>query len=681
MRFSPFDCANAVAFGIRHGGPVRRESQQSALMSIRRIGRSYCADRGLAERREWLVTNGRGGYAMGTVAGTLTRAYHGLLIAALDPPVARRLLVASAQTTLEYDGRVYALATNDWGSGLRDPEGWRFIDGFAVVDGVPTWTYAVGDALVELSIAMAYGRDETVLVLRSVRARSPVEVRMRLLVADRDHHGGALPDPDFFTTTVAGDRATVALPACRRLLHVWAPGGTLSAARVRWSDFELQRERERGLPDRADYLHALEVAVTLPPQGRAGVAIGLAAPERIPPATLDATLERNRRLSAGAKTPLLAELAHAADAFIVDAGEGGASRPTVIAGYPWFADWGRDTMIALPGLALATGRLDVATATLRAYAPFIDRGMLPNRFPDDGAPPEYNTVDAALWFIETVRATAAEPGVDPAFARELFPALAAIVDGYTKGTRYGIGVDPDDGLVRAGVPGVQLTWMDAKVGDWVVTPRIGKPVEINALWFCALKTVASFAEHCDVDSTPYEQAAAHVAESFERYWNAERDCCFDVLDGPNGADPALRPNQLIAVALAPELLGPARSRAVVDACARELLTPVGLRTLSPYDPGYVGRYGGDQRARDAAYHQGTVWPWLLGTFVRAHLNVYDDPVAARGYLTGLIDGLEGYAVGTLGEIFEGDAPHAPCGAIAQAWSVGELISALRLVDA
>lgn len=618
---------------------------------------------------------------MGTVGGTLTRTYHGLLIASLEPPVARRLLVASAQITLEYDGKIYALATNDWGSGVRDPEGWRFIDGFAVVDGVPTWTYAVGDALVELTVAMAHGRDETALVLRSLRARAPIDARMQLLVADRDHHGGGLPDPDFFTTTIAGERATVALPACRRLLHVWAPGGALAAAGVRWLDFEFQRERERGLPDRADYLNALDVSLTVPPLGRTGIAFGLAPPDRTPPVTIDAALERNRRLAAGAATPLLAELAQAADAFIVDAIDGGASRPTVIAGYPWFGDWGRDTMIALPGLALGTGRVGVATAMLRAYVPFVDRGMLPNRFPDDGAPPEYNTVDAALWFIEAVRATAAAPGVDASFARELFPALTAIVDGYMAGTRYGIGVDESDGLVRAGVPGVQLTWMDAKIGDWVVTPRIGKPVEINALWFCALKTVASFAEHCGADPAPYEQAAVRVAAAFARYWNPDRECCFDLLDGPNGNDPALRPNQLIAVAFAPELLGPQRAKAVVDASARELLTPVGLRTLSPYEPGYIGRYGGDQRSRDAAYHQGTVWPWLLGTFVRAHLNVYDDPVLARGYLNGLVDALDGYAIGTLGEIFEGDAPHAPCGAIAQAWSVGELIAALRLVEA
>jgi glycogen debranching enzyme len=648
-------------------------------MSVRRIGRSYCTDLGVAERREWLITNGRGGYAMGTVAGSQTRAYHGLLVAALEPPVVRRLVVGSVQASVEYDGKVYPLSTNDWGSGLRDPEGWRYLDGFAVVDGLPTWTYGFGDVTMELALAMVYGRDETVLVVRVVRSPAPLVLRLRVLVTDREHHGGPLPDPELFTTVVAGERATVALPACGQLLHLWAPGGALSPARNRWSDFAFFREHERGLADRADELHAVDVLLAVGPGERAGLAFGMAPPEREPAASLDAAAERLRAIAAAAPSPLLGELGIAADAFLVGIGPGGGPRPSVIAGYPWFADWGRDTMISLPGLAVARGRVDVAAAILRAYAPYVDGGMLPNRFPDDGAPPEYNTVDAALWFVEAVRATAAAPGVDERFARELFPAVRAVIEGYTAGTRYGIGVDERDGLVRAGVPGVQLTWMDAKVGTWVVTPRIGKPVEINALWFCALKTAAAFAEHLGEDAGTYERAAARVLESFERFWNVARDCCFDVIDGPDGNDEALRPNQLIAVAFAPELLGAQRARIVVDRSARELLTPVGLRTLAPREPGYVGRYGGDQAARDAAYHQGTVWPWLLGTFVRAHLNVYDDPATARRFLDGALDALDGYAIGTLGEIFEGDPPHAPVGCVAQAWSVGELIAALTLL--
>jgi predicted glycogen debranching enzyme len=331
-------------------------------------------------------------------------------------------------------------------------------------------------------------------------------------------------------------------------------------------------------------------------------------------------------------------------------------------------------MIALPGLTLACGRVDVAEAILRAYVPFVRDGLLPNAFPDAGTEPAYNTVDAALWFVEAVRRCAAVTR-DDTFVPALFPVVRSIVDHYAAGTRFGIGVDPADGLLRAGEPGVQLTWMDAKVGDFVVTPRIGKPVEVNALWYAALTTTAALARACDADDAPYEAAAARVASTFGRFWNAARGACFDVIDGPGGDDPALRPNQLFAVALAPALLGAERSRAVVDVCARELLTPVGLRTLAPSDAAYRGSYGGDQRSRDAAYHQGTVWPWLIGAFVRAHLNVYRDPARARRYVEALRDALDGDAMGTIGEIFEGDPPHAPVGTIAQAWSVAELIEA------
>jgi glycogen debranching enzyme len=647
-------------------------------MTVRRLSRPDCTDPDVAERREWLVTNGRGSYAMGTVAGTLTRRYHGLLIAALDPPVARRLVVPSLQLDVRYRGADYHLATNRWASGIRVPEGRRLIESFALIDGVPTWTYELGDALLEVAVAMRYGADCTAVAVHALRAAEPLTVTARLLVADRDHHGGDLPDPAAFALRLESDRAEIGLPACGRTLHVAVPGAELSPAGERWNGFFAVRESERGLAAEDDYLHALDARFDLAPGTRGGVTLGLAPAGDAAPAIVAAAAERARALAAGARGPLEAELALAADQFVVVAAPDGPTRTTIVAGYPWFTDWGRDTMIALPGLALANGRADVAEAIVRAFAPYVDGGMLPNVFPDGGSAPEYNTVDAALWYVEAIRACAAATR-DPAFARDMFGVLRAIVDGYTHGTRYGIGVDPDDGLLRAGVPGVQLTWMDAKVDGCVITPRIGKPVEINALWFAALKTTAHFAEHDGADPLPYEDAAARVLESFERFWNPERGCCFDVIDGPEGDDPAIRPNQLFAVALAPELLGPERSRAVVDVCARDLLTPVGLRTLAPGDPAYVGHYAGDQRARDGAYHQGTVWPWLIGTFVQAHLNVYDDPDLARTFVAPFADALDGYGIGTLGEIFDGDPPHAPCGTIAQAWSVAELIAALRLV--
>lgn len=648
-------------------------------MTTQRLGRPDCTDLGVAERREWLVTNGRGGYAMGTVAGTLTRSYHGLLIAALEPPVARRLLVPAIALEVQYRGTTYALATNRWASGGRVPEGWRYVSGFAVTDGVPVWTYALGDAELEVAIAMPYGLDRTAVALRAVRAAEQLRCVARVLVADRDHHGGGLPDPERFVINVDAERAEIALPESGRTLFVAAPSGAvLSPHRDRWTGFFLARESERGLNPFDDYLYAVDARFALAPGERAGIVVGLEAEGDDAPGIVDQARERGAQLAAGETDPLRAQLAIAADAFVVVAAPQGPARTTIVAGYPWFTDWGRDTMIALPGLLLANRRGDVAEAIVRDFAPFVDGGMLPNVFPDAGSAPEYNTVDAALWYVEAIRACAAATR-DPNFARDLFPVLQSIVAGYTQGTRFGIGVDPVDGLVHAGVPGVQLTWMDAKVGDRVITPRIGKAVEINALWFAALKTTAHFAEHCNADPHPYEDAAARVSQSFDRFWNAGRNCCFDVIDGPDGNDPAIRPNQIFVVALAPELLSPERARAVVDVCVRELWTPVGLRTLAPGDANYVGHYAGDQSSRDGAYHQGTVWPWLLGAFVQAHLNAYDDPALARTFVTPLADALAGYGIGTLGEIFDGDAPHAPSGTIAQAWSVAELIAALRLV--
>ena len=642
-------------------------------MIARRLSRPFCTDLGVAERREWLVTNGRGSYAMGTVAGTLTRRYHGLLIAALAAPVARRMLVPTAQIVVEYADATYELGTNLWASGVRAPEGSRFLDEFAVLDGVPTWTYALGDALVHLAIAMPYGRDETAVAVRVVRAAAPLTLAVRLIVADRDHHGGSLPDPAGFVTSVNGDRATIALPASARVLHVAVPGAALAPAGDRWTGFFFERENERGLDPLEDYVHALDARFTLAPGAGGGLIVGLVPATDDAPAVVAAAQARGASLADCCDDPVLGELALAADQFVVTE-SAGASRTTIVAGYPWFSDWGRDTMIALPGLTLACGRTDVAESILRAYVPFVSEGMVPNVFPDAGSAPEYNAVDAALWYIEAIRQCASMTR-DATFVRDFVPVVRSIVDHYTNGTRYGIAVDPGDGLLRAGEAGVQLTWMDAKVGDVVVTPRVGKPVEVNALWYAALRTLAALTEQCDDDGSSYRAAADRVAVSFARFWNAPHGACFDVIDGPDGDDPALRPNQLFAVALAPELLGAQRARAVVDVCGRELITPVGLRTLAQSDRAYRGRYGGDQAVRDFAYHQGTVWPWLIGAFVRAHLNVYHDPAAARGYVDDLRAALDGDALGTLGEIFAGDPPHAPAGAIAQAWSVAELIAA------
>jgi predicted glycogen debranching enzyme len=355
----------------------------------------------------------------------------------------------------------------------------------------------------------------------------------------------------------------------------------------------------------------------------------------------------------------------------------------VIAGYPWFSDWGRDTMIALPGLALATGRYEIAASILRTFAGFVGDGMLPNRFPDGGEEPEYNTVDATLWYFvavdEYLRRTQ-----DGALRRDLYPVLKDIVAWHKRGTRYGIKVDEDDALLFAGEDGVQLTWMDAKVGDWVVTPRTGKCIEINALWYNALNIMNGLAEEESDPAAAREYAACAelVALSFDqRFWFEEGGYLYDVIDcpqgrsgtWPGGRDASLRPNQIFAVSLPYPLVRGVRARAVVDVCARELWTPVGLRSLSARDSRYAAAYRGGPRERDGAYHQGTVWSWLLGPFAIAHHRVYGDPRAARGFLEGLEAHEREACIGQISEIFEGDAPFAARGCVAQAWSVAEIL--------
>jgi glycogen debranching enzyme len=644
-----------------------------------RCGRSLCGDLAAAERREWLLTNGRGGYAMGTVAGTLTRRYHGLLVAAVDPPVERRLIVARFELDVAYAGTTYQLSTNRWSSGLCAPEGYRFLEAFEVEDGLPAWTYALGDALLTVTLAMPLGADATAVALRVARAREPLAVSGRLVVADRDHHGGPLPPLAGFHTDLLSGGATVALPVTKQTLSVFAPGANVAAASERYAGFLLPRETERGLPDVDDYAHVLTLSWDLSAGDQAGVVLSMDAEvARDAAAVVGTRRDLNRARAATMPTPLLGRLALAADAFVVSHDTGSVSGTSIIAGYPWFTDWGRDVMISLPGLLLGTGRARDAAAVLETFARFAGSGLIPNRFPDANGPAEYNTIDASLWFIEALRAYVAATR-DNAKLDELFPTVTAIVDAYQNGTRYNIHVEPD-GLLSGGAEGVQLTWMDAKVGDRVVTPRRGKPIEINALWYNALRACEGFAERLGRSPEPYRSAAQRCAASMQRYWNADLGWCYDVLDGPGGDDATLRPNQLLAVSLPASALSDQQARAIVDACAANLWTSLGLRTLAPDDPNYHGTYLGDQTARDEAYHQGTVWPWLLGPFVRAHLRAYGNAALARTYIEPLVDALDADAFGTLCEIADGDPPHAPRGCPAQAWSVAELIAILRLVD-
>lgn len=661
--------------------PVLTPTEESARRLIS-FGREICGNLAEAESREWLVTNGLGSYASGTVAGLHTRRYHGLLIAAIQPPLARTLLVAKLDETISYGGEEYPIFANRWADGTVSPEGYKHIEEFRLEGMIPVWRYAIADVQLEKRIWMKQEENTTYVEYRMLRAGLPVRIAMKCFVNYRDHHG----------ETHGGDwqMAVVAMEHGLRItgyegatpFYLFAKGAEIDPTHDWYCNFDYALERSRGLYDREDHLQAATCSIEL----EEGETFTFVASTRADP-NLDGAVELTARKNhefvrtkianrATARKKLPAWIRHlhiAADQFIVDRllpnDENGKS---IIAGYPWFGDWGRDTMISLPGLTLTTRRPEIARSILRTFARYIDKGMLPNRFPEIGGQPEYNTMDATLWYIEAIRQYDEATGDDRTL-KELFPALESIIRCHQKGTRYGIHVDPADGLLYGGESGVQLTWMDAKIGDWIVTPRIGKPVEINALWYNALLTMAKFAGRLGAPTEGYQRMAQSAASGFQKFWHAKGGCCYDVIDGPGGNDASLRPNQIFAVSLTASPLTETQQRSIVDVCARNLLTSHGLRTLSPADPRYIGHYGSDQFKRDSEYHQGTVWGWLLGPFVLAHLRVYQDPERARSFLEPMEHHLAAQCIGSMAEIFDGDPPFAPRGCVAQAWTVAEVL--------
>jgi len=652
------------------------------------FGREVCGTLETAEAREWLVTNGIGGFASGTIAGSNTRRYHGLLIAALQPPVGRMQLVAGLDETVHYDGREFALATQRWASGAVEPEGFLNIESFRLEGTTPVWTYALADAVLEKRVHMAAEANTTYVHYTLVRSSGPLELEMKALVNYRDFHGSTHAGDWRMKIDAVANGVKITAFDGATAFYVKCAGASCELHHDWFRDCFFPVEKERGLDDREDHLFAAKFRVTLKAGGSVSVAASTeeaadsdAEGARRERATSEAELlqkwnKRNAKIAAEARD-WLGQLVLAADQFIVQ-----RSLPeepngrSVIAGYHWFGDWGRDTMIALPGLTLTTGRAEVARKILLAFSRYVDSGMLPNHFPDAGGKPEYNTVDAGLWYFEAVRQYFAATR-DRQTLEILYPVLAGMIDAHVAGTRYGIHVDAADGLLYAGEPDVQLTWMDAKVGDWVVTPRTGKPVEINALWINALETMAEFSRVLGRPDEKYQQLSGEAQKGFQRFWNTARGCCYDVIDAPaaGGVEDALRPNQIFAVALPVSPLLREQQKAVVDICAKHLLTPYGLRSLARGERDYQGHYGGGPRDRDTAYHQGTVWGWLIGPFALAHFRVYGDRAAALRFLEALGISVHMYGLGTLGEIFEGDAPFTPQGCIAQAWTVGEVLRA------
>ena len=637
-----------------------------------------CGDLAQATQREWIETNGIGGFASSTIVGLNTRRYHGLLVAATKPPVGRFVLLSKLEDTLIVDGARFELSANQY-AGAVHPQGQRYLVHFRAHP-FPHFTYRVDEIEIEKTVFLIHGENTVVIryELAGNMGCASCVLEVRPLIAFRDYHNTTHANDAINRNVEQRSQVATITPYPNvPSLHFAHNADRLDPAGFWFYKFEYQRERERGLDFEEDLYSPFLLHFDLSKTPCPSLVVSLTNHDAAESKALRVKeQERLKKIaaSAPAQDAFVSLLTTAADQFLVSRG----GQKTVIAGYPWFSDWGRDTMISLPGLTLVTGRYDDARGILREFAASVDRGMLPNRFPDAGETPEYNTVDATLWMFHAVfeflRYTR-----DYDFVRaELYGALTDIVAWHERGTRYGIRLD-SDGLLRAGESGVQLTWMDAKIGDWVVTPRHGKPVEIQALWYNALRVMerlaSGFAD--DNEAAHYASLAERARSRFlEVFWNEADGCLYDVI-GENGSDRSIRPNQIFAVSLPHPLLTRDHALRVVEVVEWELLTPYGLRTLSPRDPNYRGRFAGDPHSRDSAYHQGTVWPWLLGSFLTAYVKVHGESQEARRRADKFLDPMRAHlfdaGLGQISEVFDGDPPHHPGGCFAQAWSVAEIL--------
>lgn len=697
--------------------------------------------------REWLVTNGLGGYASGTVAGAGTRRYHGYLIASLPAPLGRLLTLARMGETLRLaDGSEVRLEGEERAGSVRF-DGTEHLVEFRLECGLPVWRYQVGDTVLEKRVFMPYERNAVLLMYHRIAGNAPIRLDLRPYVHFRGHEEAVdTPLPRPFTLTVREECFKIApsdprLPPLELQLRGEDPEFVLRQAVVKELLYRI--EAHRGYTPRGDLWTPGEFSVSLPTGATVALVAGVsgdgseATTDLDPEAAHQRELERRDALlgllgvgvrgcrsvyverppdppptrereatrtdrekpspggavrgdGRGVEEPLelaLAELALSADQFLVSpgwrSGEGWGARSeesrSVVAGYHWFSDWGRDTMIALEGLTLVTGRHEEARRILRDFARHVRDGLIPNLFPEREDEGVYHTADATLWMFHALERYQAYTD-DRQTVHVLLPVLQEVIARHLEGTRFGIGVDPADGLLRQGAAGFQLTWMDAKVDDWVVTPRRGKAVEINALWYNALRLLEGWlkAEGREDEATELRRHAERAHASFqERFWYPEGTHLYDVVDGESGDDPACRPNQLLALSLRHPILARERWEAVLEAVRKRLLTPYGLRTLAPDHPDYRAEYFGDLRARDAAYHQGTVWPWLMGPFLDGWRRVHpEEEGRARDFLAPLLAHLDEAGLGTISEIFDAEPPHTPRGCIAQAWSVAETLRCL-----
>jgi predicted glycogen debranching enzyme len=688
--------------GSEHG-PAGARTSGVALNVTRTItaGRDPQAGDALLTR-EWLVTNGLGGYASGTVIGAATRRYHGLLIAALPNPLGRMMMLSQLWEQIRLPGarveRLAALSRSD----RLELFGLRHLREFRLEQGLPRWRFELEGFAIEKAIYFSYLQNTVFITYRMVEGSGSLRLSLRPGIHFRSHDAQVSSNAAArYRVHVIDDRFEIAsesgsCPPLRLRLRGEHPTFVCEAGRETSLNYSVEADRgydalgELWSPGHFKVVLSQDHPVALVASTESWETLDALGPEQ----ALSYELDRRARLvaMAGARSQTEAELAIAADQFVIvpvgrvaDAARArarGEELRTVIAGYHWFTDWGRDTMISLEGLTLATGRHAEARSILSVFAHYVEDGLIPNMFPEGSQRGLYHTADATLWFFHAVDRYLAYTG-DRTTLRELLPVLDRIVKHHVQGTRFGIHVDERDGLLVQGEPGYQLTWMDAKCDGWVVTPRRGKAVEINALWYNALCVLARWLgeEHGEQAAAPLRAQAERTHASFNaRFWYDDGGYLYDVVDSESGGDDAaFRPNQLFAIALPNPVLDEARWPSLVDAAAQRLLTPVGLRSLDPGHPDYKPTYHGDLRTRDAAYHQGTVWSWLIGPFIDAFLKVHPERRAqARSWLGGLVAHLDDAGIGTISEVFDAEAPFTARGCMAQAWGVAELLRAWRM---
>jgi predicted glycogen debranching enzyme len=646
--------------------------------------RDICTNFGVATQKEWIETNGLGGYASSTITGINTRGYHGLLIAATKPPLQRMLLLSKIEETFIIGNKRYEISSNQYPNAIY-PEGYKYLDSFQL-DPFPTFRYIIDDTIIEKTIFMLHGENVTFINYRLLESNQNVIAELRPLVACRDFHGRMHEwlNPEI---NLSFDNEVMSMEMNGLKLNIMLQNGKFIYQPYWYRDFEYEIEEQRGQESHEDLYspgyfndeieHGIEISLIVTTDD---------------PHKFDMEKSRSYEISRRfvftkngilAKIPeqfqqCVSSLLAASDQFIVRRGD----YHSIIAGYHWFGDWGRDSMISLTGLVLVPERYEIAEEILLNYAKYCDQGMIPNCYPEFDEKPQYNSVDASLWFIYAAKKYLDYTDNILFVENKLYDTISDIVRNYREGTRYNIHTDTD-GLLYAGQNGTQLTWMDAKIGDIAFTPRIGKPVEINALWFNALKFMEELSiklEHKG-NSQMYSELSEKTKQSFnERFWNENESCLYDCIDGDQ-IDDSIRPNQIFAISLPYPVLENDKMLSVLDIVKRELLTPYGLRSLSPKDEKYIGFYQGDQFSRDRAYHQGTVWAWLLGAFIDAYIRVHGHNKDSVGFIHSLICGFSkkhiyDAGLGSISEIFDGNSSHYPRGCIAQAWSIAEILRAI-----